>query len=122
MEQTRTELVEQAHVGLVGQWVTLGAGLAGRAIGTTFGVLQDVRTEIAERVGATLDWLDGSQQGTLRLVRNIHRRVDVLSKETLDAGENALSGLVSGLRTTSHEATRFASRTASVLVDAPVAN
>jgi len=38
------------------------------------------------------------------------------------AGEHALSGLVHGMRTTSDEATRFASRAAGVLVDVPSAN
>jgi hypothetical protein len=122
MEKTGSELADRGKMGLVGQWVELGTDVVGHAVGTGFGVLQDVRAELAMRVSATLDWVDGSQQGALRLVRSIHHRIDELSKETLDAGERALAGLVHGVRATSNEATRFASRAAVVLVDAPPAN
>jgi hypothetical protein len=119
MEQTVNQLVDRQHAGLIAQWVALGTGLMGRAVGTGFGILQDVRTELAERIAATIDWVDGSQQGTLRLVRSIHRRIDLFSKESLEASERALTGVVNGVRATSDEATRFASRAASVLVDSP---
>lgn len=122
MEKTGNDITHRSRGGLIGQWVELGAGLFGRAIGTGFGALQDVRAEVAVRVGATLDWVDGSQQGTLRLLRSIHHRIDELSKETLEAGEHALTGLVHGVRTTSDEATKFASRAAAVLVEVPAAN
>jgi hypothetical protein len=122
MEQTVNQLVDRQHAGLIAQWVALGTGLMGRAVGTGFGILQDVRAEVAERIAATIDWVDGSQQGTLRLVRSIHRRLDTFSKESLEASERALTGVVNGVRATSDEATRFASRAASVLVDSPAAN
>jgi hypothetical protein len=122
MEQTGTHLVDRGHAGLIAQWVALGTGLMTHAVGAGFGILQDVRAEVAERITATIDWVDASQQGTLRLLRSIHRRIDTLSKETLDASERALTGVVHGVRATSDEATRFASRAASVLVDAPTVN
>jgi hypothetical protein len=40
----------------------------------------------------------------------------------LDAGELALTGVVRGAETTGQEATRFASRTAAVLVETRAAN
>jgi hypothetical protein len=122
MEQTVNQLVDRQHAGLIAQWVALGTGLMGRAVGTSFGIMQDVRAEVAERIAATIDWVDGSQQGTLRLVRSIHRRLDTFSKESLEAGERALTGVVNVARATSDEATRFASRAASVLVDTPAPN
>jgi hypothetical protein len=122
MEKTANELVDRGHVGLIGQWVALSTGLVSRAVGTSFGILQDVRAELAERIVATIDWVDGSQQGTLRLVRSIHRRVDAFSKEALEAGEHALSGVVRGVQATSDEATRFAARAANVLVETPAPN
>jgi hypothetical protein len=122
METQGKELAERGRAGLIGQWVALSTGLAGRVIGTSFGILQDVRAEVAQRVFATIEWVDTSQQGTLRLVRSVCQRVDALSKDVLDTGEHAFSGVVHGVRATSDEATRFASRAASVLVDAPAAN
>jgi len=122
MEKTGNGVLDGGPVGLIGQWVALGTGLVSRTIGTGFGILQDVRTEIAARVGATIDWVDSSQQGTIRLLRSIHQRIDTLSKETFDAGEHALTGVVSGVRSTSDEATRFASHATRVLMDAPAAN
>jgi hypothetical protein len=122
MEKTGNELSDRGRTGLIGQWVALGTGLVGRAIGTGFGILQDVRAEVAERITATIDWVDGSQQGTLRLVRTIHHRIDALSKEALEAGEHALTGVVHGVRATSDEATRFAARAAGVLVEPPAPN
>jgi hypothetical protein len=122
MEKIGNEIVSRDGVGLIGQWVALGTGVASHAMGTGFGVLQDVRTEFALRVDATIDWVDASQQGTLRLLRSIHHRIDELSREALQTSEHALSGLVRGVRTTSDEATKFASRAASVLVDAPAVN
>jgi hypothetical protein len=111
--------MERGRTGLVGQWVVLGADFAGRTVGTVFGTLQDVRSEIGARIGATIDWVDASQQGGLRLVRTIHGRIDGIAKDALETGELALTDLVRSVRTTSEEATRFASRAARVLVDAP---
>src|ERR1700722_18931836 len=122
MDKTGNDLSDRSRSGLIGQWVGLSAGLVGRAIGTGFGVLHDVRAEIAVRVGATIDWVDGSQQGTMRLVRTVHRRVDDLWKDTLEAGEQAVTGLLHGVHATSDEATKFAARRAGVCVDGPPAN
>jgi len=122
METTGKELSDRAHGGLIGQWVALGTSLVTRAIGTGFGIVDDVRAEIAQRIDATIDWVDGSQQGSLRLLRSVHHRIDALSKQTIETGELALTGVVRGVHATSDEATRFASRAASVLVDAPAVN
>ncbi len=112
---------EVSSTGLIGQWVTLGADLAHRVVGTCFGILEDVRAETSQRVEATIEFVSASQQGTIRLVSGIHKRVDALSKEALAAGELALTGAVYGVKATSDEATRMASRTASLLVRAPAA-
>jgi hypothetical protein len=114
--------VEKSDTGLIGQWVVLGTDLATRLISTCFGILQDVRAEVSQRVDATIEFVSASQQGNIRTVQSIHKRIDAFSKDTLTAGELALTGAVHGVKTTSEEATKFASRTAQVLMQAPAVN
>jgi hypothetical protein len=114
--------VESNGMGLIGQWMTLSIDLATSAITTGFGILQDVRAEVSQRVESSIEFVSAWQQGNIRLAQSIHKRVDAFSKEALGAGEFALTGAVHGVKTTSEEAAKFASRTANVLIKAPSVN
>jgi hypothetical protein len=80
-----------------------------------FGVVRDVRTEVAQRVGSVIDWVEGVEQGTIRLARSVVQRTDEVATAWIDANEQFALGIVRALRTTGEGATQFASRTAASL-------
>src|SRR5579863_2075710 len=83
--------------------------------GAAFGVVRDVRGEVTQRVVGVIDWVDGGQQGTLKLARSVVQRTDEVATAWIDANEQLVLGVVRALRTTGEGATQFASRTAASL-------
>jgi hypothetical protein len=61
--------------------------LADKATRAGFATVQDVRAELGRRVLATIDWVDQTQQGTLRLGRELAMRTDQLVSDVFSAGE-----------------------------------
>ncbi|HLK39018.1 MAG TPA: hypothetical protein VKU41_19790 [Polyangiaceae bacterium] len=86
-----------------------------KTLGEYFAVLRDARVEITQRVTGAIDWVDGGQQGLLRLARSIVKRLDDVAGTWTDAQEHLALGVLRALRTTSEGATHFASRTAATL-------
>jgi hypothetical protein len=111
--ESQTEIASVARHGLIGHWVALSTGLAEKAVRTYFAVVQDIRIEVHQRVGSSIDFVEGSQQAVNRIFRSMNNRIDALAKETVDTSESALIGVVRSAQTTSDEAAQFASRTVS---------
>ena len=101
--------------GLLSSWVELAAGVATRGVGTGFGVVQDVRGELLQRVGSVIDFVDQAQQGQVKLARSIHQRVDELSSRSIEAVEQALLGVVSTARSAGEGAATIAAQSAQSL-------
>ena len=80
-----------------------------------FSIVRDVRTELTQRAIGVVDWVEGMQQGVIRLVRSVVQRTDEVAAAWIDADEQFTLGIVRALRTTGEGATAFASRTAASL-------
>src|SRR5262245_21637885 len=90
-------------------------GLAERAALTYFAFLRDLRAEVSQRFGSTLDWIEGLQHGAFKLARDASMKVDKLALDATDAGENVTLAVLGTGRTTALSATEIAARTASSL-------
>jgi hypothetical protein len=86
-----------------------------KTFGAGFGVVRDVRGEVTQRVLGVVDWVEGVQQGAIRLARSLVQRTDEVATAWIDANEALVLGVVRALRTTGEGATQFASRTAASL-------
>ncbi len=80
-----------------------------------FGVVRDVRSELTQRAVGVVDWVDGVQQGAIRLARSVMTRTDDVATAWIDANEHLALGVVRAVRSTGEGATQFASRTAASL-------
>ena len=80
-----------------------------------FGIVRDVRGELAQRALSIIDWVEGTQQGAVRLARSFVQRTDEVATAWIDANEQLTLGIVRAIRSTGHGATFFASRTAANL-------
>ena len=80
-----------------------------------FGIVRDVRGEFTQRVTAIIDWVDGVQQGTIRIARSVVQRTDDVAGAWIDANQQLALGVVHAVRATGEGATLFASRTAASL-------
>jgi hypothetical protein len=77
--------------------------LSEKAIGTLFSVVEDVRGQINQTVVVgTIDWIDGTQQGFIKMARTIDGRVDAMSKEALQAVESLVKRIVHVGRSTGY--------------------
>ena len=117
MENTEVKVkkVIADEQGLLLSWVGLASGVAEKGVGTVFGVSQDVRGEINQRVVGVIDFVDGAQQGQIKLARSLADRLDLLSSRTIEAAEQAIFGLVDTARSAGQEAADIASRSAQSL-------
>jgi hypothetical protein len=80
-----------------------------------FGIVRDVRGELAQRALSIIEWVEGTQQGAVRLARSFVQRTDEVATAWIDANEQLTLGIVRAIRSTGHGATFFASRTAANL-------
>jgi hypothetical protein len=101
--------------GLVSSWVTQGSELVERGVGTYFEVIRDIRGEVKQRVSGTLDWVEGSQQGFIKLGRGMTERTDKLAEDAISTAENIALGVVRVVRDMGHGVTEIASRATSSL-------
>jgi len=117
MENTEVKVkkVVAEEQGLLASWVGLASGVAERGVSTAFGVTQDVRGEVNQRVVGVIDFVDTAQQGQIKLARSISERLDTLSARTVEAVEQAILGLVSTARSAGEGAADLASRSAQSL-------
>jgi hypothetical protein len=117
MENTEVKVkkVIADEQGLLASWVGLASGVAERGVGTLFGVSQDVRGEVNQRVIGVIDFVDGAQQGQIKLARTVNDRLDLFSSRTIEAAEQAILGLVTTARSAGQGAADLAARSAQQL-------
>src|SRR4051812_32216001 len=101
--------------GVLAMSVDSAALASEKTLGAWFGLLRDVRGEVAQRTVAVIDWVDGTQQGATRIARTLVQRTDEVAVAWLDAHERLALGIVRAFRTTGHGASRLVSRTAASL-------
>ncbi len=82
----------------------------------SFDVVKTVRGELFRVTGAGIDWLEGVQQATFKITREIVHRFDGLSREAVDGSESIASALVGTVRGSSEAVGKVVSRTAESLM------
>jgi hypothetical protein len=112
---SRTEGRRTDDQGVLAVSIDSVASATEKTLSAYFGVVRDVRTEVAQRVGSVIDWVEGVEQGAIRLARSVVQRTDEVATAWIDANEQFALGIVRALRTTGEGATQFASRTAASL-------
>jgi|SRR5579859_3954130 len=113
MSQSETKRIDDQGVLAVG--VQSIAQATEKTLSASFGVIREVRGEVAQRALGVIEWIEGVQQGVTRLARSVVQRTDEVAMAWIDANEELGLGILGALRTTGEGATRFASRTAASL-------
>jgi hypothetical protein len=106
--ELKAKPVPSDREGIVASFVTQTAELAEKAATTAFGVVRDVRGELSQRILGTIAFVEGSQQGFMKLLRGINDRADKLSDELIDTLENLSVGSLRAARDTSRGVTDLA--------------
>ncbi|XXY20499.1 hypothetical protein WME88_12735 [Sorangium sp. So ce216] len=102
--------------GLIYTWVDGSLGVVEEVVRAGFGFLEDVRTETQERLGATLDLIEGIDRSVFRVARKALVRMDGISARALTSSEHGWVALLGTLRRTSQSAAGLASETAVSIV------
>ncbi|AUX21308.1 hypothetical protein SOCEGT47_017890 [Sorangium cellulosum] len=102
--------------GLITTWVEGSLGVMDEIVRAGFGFFEDARTETQERLGATLDLLEGINQSMFRVARKTLVRMDGISARALASSEQGWYALLGMVRRTSQGAAGLASETAVSLV------
>ena len=110
MAEQKARSVPSDREGLLGGLVSQSADLAEKATSTCFGMARDIREEIDQRISGTLSWIEGSQQGVIKLVRGINSRMKKLADDSLDTFEGMFISVVRATRDTSRGMTDWATK------------
>lgn len=102
--------------GLITTWVDGSLGVVEEVVRAGFGFLEDVRVETQERLGATLDLLEGVDRSVFRVARKALARVDGISERALSSGQLGWFALLGTIRRTSQGAAGLASETVVAVV------
>src|SRR5262249_31570187 len=79
-------------------------------------VLDQLRTQINERVGQTLDWAEGFPHGAFTLARHVNRGMDMFAAHAIRATDRLGRSVLTGVRSAGHGARHFASDTSSTII------
>ncbi len=93
--------------------VTSSANLTEKAI---FDVLKSLRVEFFRATNAGVDWIEGTQQSSFRVAREVVLRVDKLSQEALEGLESVAMSVSRAIRRSGEAASEMVSRTTESLV------
>ncbi|WP_437592148.1 hypothetical protein [Sorangium sp. So ce1000] len=102
--------------GLIYTWIDGSLGVVEEIVRAGFGFLEDVRVETHERLGATLDLLEGLDRSVFRVARKALVRVDGISERTLTSSQHGWFALLGTIRRTSQGTAGLASETAVAIV------
>jgi hypothetical protein len=86
-----------------------------KTVSSSFALVRDVRGEMVQRVLSVFDWVEGVEQGMLRVARAVVHRSDEVATAWIDANEQVARGVVRALLSTGQGATDFASKAAASL-------
>ncbi|WP_437915644.1 hypothetical protein WME73_11030 [Sorangium sp. So ce302] len=102
--------------GLITTWVDGSLGVAEEVVRAGFGFLEDVRVETQERLGATLDLLEGVDRSVFRVARKTLARVDGITERAISSSQLGWFALLGAIRRTSQGAAGLASETVVAVV------
>ncbi len=96
--------------------VTWGANLAEKALASPAAVSRMVRDELFRATYAGIDWIEGINQSSFKVVREVIQRGDKLSQEAVDGLESVASAVARVIRGSGDAAGEMVSKTAASLV------
>ncbi|WP_437870465.1 hypothetical protein [Sorangium sp. So ce363] len=102
--------------GLITTWVDGSLGVVEEVVRAGFGFLEDVRVETQERLGATLDLLEGVDRSMFRVARKTLARVDGITERAISSSQLGWFALLGAIRRTSQGAAGLASETVVAVV------
>ncbi|SRR6266545_986443 len=114
-ENNESKRLATSEQGILAVGVETATQATEKTLGACFGIARDVRSEVSQRALGAIDWVEGTQQGLVRLARSVVKRTDDVVNAWIDANEHVALGVVRTLRATGQGATSFASRTAASL-------
>ncbi len=115
-QEAEVRTLRIAEAGVLMTVVTSGADLTDKAVGGTFDVARTVRAELFRATSAGIDWVEGTQQSSFRIVREAVMRVDKLSQGMVEGLEAVAMAVSRAIRGSGEAAGEMVSRTAESLV------
>jgi hypothetical protein len=114
---TRVSIADKGESGrgLLPTVVDAGSTLSLKVADTVFAVAHDARSEVFTLVGRGLDLVEDTQDVVIGLLRSTLHRVDSLSFEALDAGENVTAAALTLGKKTGDDVAKVANTTAQAL-------
>jgi len=104
-----------AEQGVLMTTVTFGANLTEKAMGVPLGAARAVRDEVFRATFAAVDWVEGVNQSSFKIVREMLKRVDALSKEAVDGLDAMAGSMARVVRGSGEAAGEMVSKTAASL-------
>jgi hypothetical protein len=87
-----------ADQGVVKATVTWAANLTEKAMIAPLGAARTIRDEVFRAASAGVDWAEGINQSSFKVVRDALQRMDKLSREAVDGLESAASAASRAIR------------------------
>jgi hypothetical protein len=94
--------------------------LVERAVSTGYALARDTRAEVLQRSLAFVDFIEGTQQSALKLVRDVMSRADKIVLDAVDTSENLSVGVLRATRDALVGVTHFAESLPKMRVKAAV--
>src|SRR4051812_8146095 len=94
--------------GVVQTWIDGNIDTVHAGFTACIDVLDQIRTQVNERVAQTLDWAEGFPKGAFTLARHMNRGMDMFAAQAIRASDRVGRSLLSGVRNAGHGARNFA--------------
>jgi hypothetical protein len=92
--------------------VSMGTNLTEKAMGIPLGLVKTVRDEVFRATYAGVDFIEGLNQSSFKVVRDVLQRVDKLSQEAVTGLESVTGSVTKVIRGSGDVASEFVSQTA----------
>ena len=92
--------------------VSMGTNLTEKAMGIPIGMVKTVRDEVFRATYAGVDFVEGLNQSSFKVVRDVLQRVDKLSQEAVSGLEAVTGSVTKVIRGSGDAASEFVSQSA----------
>ncbi len=106
------EPAKKSEVGVIMTMVSSGANLTEKAMGVPLGVARTIRDELFQATNAGVDWAEGINQSSFKVVREMVQRIDKLSQEAVDGLESVMGAVTRVIRGSGEAASEMVTQTA----------
>jgi hypothetical protein len=102
--------------GVLQTWIDGNLDTVHAGFSACIDVLDQIRVQLNERVGQTLDWAEGFPHGAFTLARHVNRGIDMFAAHAIRATDRLGRSVLTGVRSAGHGARNFASDTSSTII------